>query len=165
MITIVEATTADFPVIRQIAYDTWPNTYGTILSEAQLIFMLDAFYSEETLLQNKEEKGHHFLLVKEDEATLGFASYEHQYLGNNVTRLHKLYLLPVSQGKGAGKLLIDAVEAKARENRSEAVSLNVNRFNKAKDFYLNRGYAIVGEEDIEIGHGYLMEDYKMAKKL
>lgn len=165
MISIREATAADFPVIRQIAYNTWPETYGAILSKEQLDYMLGSFYSETTLLQNWREKGHRFLLLSEGETPLGFASYEHGYLGENITRLHKLYLLPASQGKGVGKMLIRAVEEKAKENHSDAVSLNVNRFNKAKDFYLRNGYEIAGEEDIEIGHGYLMEDYKMLKKL
>jgi GNAT superfamily N-acetyltransferase len=164
MIQIRQADEADFPVIRQIAYDTWPDTYGAILSEAQLRFMLDSFYSESALRQNKE-KGHQFLLVEEEGNALGFASYEHAYLGENVTRLHKLYMLPESQGKGAGKLLIATVEEKARENNSEKIALNVNRFNKAQHFYLKNGYVIAGEEDIEIGHGYLMQDYKMEKNL
>lgn len=77
--------------------------------------------------------------------------------------------LPVARitRAGAGKLLLEAVEAKAIENQSGAVSLNVNRFNKAQTFYekLKHGFEIVGEEDINIGLGYLMEDYKLLKKL
>jgi GNAT superfamily N-acetyltransferase len=165
MITIVEAGTADFAVIRDIAYKTWPDTYGKILSAEQLDYMLDSFYSEKALLENYTQKNHRFLLLHEDGNPLGFASYEHDYLGKKVTRLHKIYLLPESQGKGAGKLLIEAVENAAKTNQSEAISLNVNRFNNAQTFYLKHGFEIVGAEDIEIGFGYLMEDYKMEKKL
>lgn len=96
---------------------------------------------------------------------LGFASYEHDYLHTNTTRLHKIYLLPESQGKGAGKLFIDSVVKAATENQSDVVSLNVNRFNKAVSFYQKMGFEIVGEEDVELDHGYLMEDYKMEFKL
>jgi GNAT superfamily N-acetyltransferase len=49
--------------------------------------------------------------------------------------LHKIYFFP-AQGKGAGRLLIDAVVAYAKENHSKTLSLNVNRFNKAV-FYEN----------------------------
>jgi ribosomal protein S18 acetylase RimI-like enzyme len=41
----------------------------------------------------------------------------------------------------------------------------VNRFNKAVSFYQKMGFEIVGEEDVELDHGYLMEDYKMEFKL
>jgi GNAT superfamily N-acetyltransferase len=163
MISIHEAAIADLPLIREIAYKTWPETYGHILSAAQVDFMLDLFYSEEILLKNMTEKGHHFLLANENGNCLGFASYEHQYTGINITRLHKIYLLREAQGKGAGIQLLNAVERAARQNHSMAISLNVNRFNKAKEFYLKAGYIIMGEENLEIGHGYLMEDYKMEK--
>ena len=112
-----------------------------------------------------EEKRHQFILVNEGEVVLGFASYEHQYLNTNTTRLHKIYLLPEAQGKGAGKLLINWVVKAATENQSNVVSLNVNRFNKAVTFYQKMGFEIVGEEDLEVGHGYLMEDYKMEFKI
>ena len=127
--------------------------------------MLDLFYSEKTLLKNLNEKGHRFLLVNEGEVCLGFASYEHNYLNQKCTRLHKIYLLPEAQGKGAGKLLIEAVENLAKENQSVLVSLNVNKFNKAISFYKKIGFQVVSDEEILLDHGYKMEDYKMEKKL
>jgi hypothetical protein len=43
--------------------------------------------------------GHHFILAFEGAICLGFA-YQHDYLDDQVTRLHKIYLLPEAQGKG-----------------------------------------------------------------
>jgi ribosomal protein S18 acetylase RimI-like enzyme len=43
--------------------------------------------------------------------------------------------------------------------------LNVNRFNSAFDFYEKLGFEKVGEEDVELDFGYLMEDYILEKKL
>ena len=165
MLTLSEATIKDFKTIQEIAYKSWPSTYGSILSKEQIGYMLDLFYSEKTLLKNLNEKGHRFLLVNEGEVCLGFASYEHNYLNENCTRLHKIYLLPEAQGKGAGKLLIDTIERLAKENHSVAISLNVNKFNKALSFYQKIGFEVVSEEEIELDHGYKMEDYKMEKKL
>lgn len=165
MLLLTEAAIEDFKTIREIAYKSWPNTYGSILSKEQIDYMLDLFYSEETLLENLNEKGHRFLLVKEGEVCLGFASYEHNYLNQKCTRLHKIYLLPEAQGKGAGKLLIEAVENLAKKNQSVVVSLNVNKFNKAISFYKKIGFEVVSDEEILLDHGYKMEDYKMEKKL
>lgn len=163
MITITEAAASDIPTIQQIAYQTWPDTYGKILSRVQLNYMLDSFYSEETLRDNMVNKNHHFLLAKESDIALGFASYEHYYNQRKVTRIHKIYILPQTQGKGIGKLLLDKIEALAKENDSATLSLNVNRMNKALTFYQKIGFKIVADEDIEIGHGYLMEDFVMEK--
>ncbi|MDI6047080.1 GNAT family N-acetyltransferase [Flavobacterium yafengii] len=165
MLLLAEAAIEDFKTIREIAYKSWPSTYGSILSKEQIDYMLDLFYSEETLLENLNQKGHRFLLVNEGEVCLGFVSYEHNYLNQNCTRLHKIYLLPEAQGKGAGKLLIDAVENLAKENQSTTISLNVNKFNKAISFYKKTGFEVVSEEEILLEHGYKMEDYKMEKKL
>ncbi|MEN9980366.1 MAG: hypothetical protein RL542_153 [Bacteroidota bacterium] len=165
MLSIQIGSPLDTTTIRDIAYRTWPVTYGDIVPAAQLQYMLELFYSDEALIAQMEEKGHQFILVREGELVLGFASYEHDYLHTNTTRLHKIYLLPESQGKGAGKLFIDSVVKAATENQSDVVSLNVNRFNKAVSFYQKMGFEIVGEEDVELDHGYLMEDYKMEFKL
>ncbi|MFV8361493.1 GNAT family N-acetyltransferase [Flavobacterium sp. LS1P3] len=165
MLLLADAAINDFKTIREIAYKSWPSAYGSILSKEQIDYMLGLFYSEKTLLKNLNEKGHRFLLVNEGEVCLGFASYEHNYLNEKCTRLHKIYILPEAQGKGVGKLLMNAVEDLAKENQSVVVSLNVNKFNKAISFYKKIGFEVVSEEEILLEHGYKMEDYKMEKKL
>lgn len=165
MITIIKATSSDYKIIQEIAQQTWPDTYGDILSKEQLKFMLEAFYSEAALNENVVSKGHHFLLAKEENIVLGFASYEHNYQENNRTRIHKIYVLPQTQWKGIGNALIGYIEKLAIENYSTALSLNVNRFNKALTFYKKKGFEVIEKVDIEIGHGYLMEDYVMEKML
>jgi ribosomal protein S18 acetylase RimI-like enzyme len=165
MLTIIPATATDYQTIQDIAHRTWPVAYGEILLKVQLDYMLDAFYNEEALKDSVANKGHHFILAKEGEEILGFASYEHQYEQKNQTKIHKIYILPQTQGKGIGKSLIDYVEKKAKEDDSELLSLNVNRFNKALYFYQKMGFKIVEEVNIELEHGYLMEDYVMEKPL
>lgn len=165
MIVISEAKPADFSIIREIAYTTWPVAYGSFISKTQLDYMLEKFYSDATLTENFTYKNHHFLLAKENQSCLGFASYEPDYLGEKIVRLHKIYLLPEAQGKGVGKLLISEIEKIANQRNHHSISLNVNRYNKAFDFYTKIGFECIGEEDIELDFGYLMEDFKMLKKL
>ena len=165
MITFVQATITDFHIVKHLAYKIWPDTYGEILSEKQLAYMLETFYSEATLVDNFQNKEHQFLLVMEADKYIGFASYEHHFQNKRVCRLHKIYLLSETQGKGFGKLLLDQVCSIALQNNITTVSLNVNRFNKALFFYKKYGFEIVAEEDIKLEHGYLMEDYVMELQL
>lgn len=165
MIIILEAVSSDIKTIQDIAYKTWPITYGEILSEAQLKFMLDLFYSEEALTAQFDNKEQLFYLITEEESTLGFIGIEHNYQNGNSTKIHKIYLLPETQGKGIGKTAIEAVEKLALENNSASVILNVNRFNKAFNFYQKMGFNVIDEVNIEIGNGYLMEDYVMEKTI
>lgn len=165
MITISEARTEDVKTIQQITHKTWPITYGEILSKTQLDYMLDLFYSDEALINQFEKKEQLFYLISEDETTLGFIGIEHNYKDQAVTRIHKIYLLPETQGKGIGKKVIEEIKKMALENHSTALSLNVNRFNTALSFYKKIGFEVVDEVNIDIGNGYLMEDYVMEKKL
>jgi ribosomal protein S18 acetylase RimI-like enzyme len=165
MITISAATINDIKLIQEIAHTTWPITYGEILSKEQLDYMLDLIYSDEALTNQYNKKEQLFYLISEDEVTLGFIGIEHNYKGESVTRIHKIYLLPETQGKGIGKNVIDEIEKFALKNNSRTLSLNVNRFNAALGFYKKIGFEVVDEVNIEIGNGYLMEDYVMEKRL
>ncbi len=165
MITISEAVSSDIKTIQEIAYKTWPITYGEILSETQLKYMLDLFYSEEALTAQFDEKEQLFYVIIEEESALGFIGIEHNYQNENKTKIHKIYILPETQGKGIGKTAIEAIEKLALENNATSVLLNVNRFNKALNFYEKIGFKIIDEVNIELDHGYLMEDYVMEKKL
>jgi ribosomal protein S18 acetylase RimI-like enzyme len=164
MISIEEALADDFTTIQGIAYKTWPVTYGKILTNPQLTYMLERFYSIDALNQNIGD-GHCFLLAKENETVLGFASYVHNYPEKYVTKIPKIYVLPETQGKGIGKLLIEEIERQAQKNGSEKITLNVNRMNKAKSFYERLGFTIAAVEDVPIGDGYFQEDFVMEKPL
>jgi len=165
MITIEKAAISDLNVVREIAYKTWPNTYGEIVSATQIDYMLESLYSIETLSANITEKGHHFLLAKENHNYLGFASYEHHYNAEPITKIHKIYILPEAQGKGVGKMLIHKVADLAKEAGIEKLRLNVNRYNNAITFYKKLDFTIVGEEIIPLDHGYVMDDYIMEKQI
>jgi len=165
MIQITTATHQDYSLIQQIAHQTWPHTFGTILSPEQIAYMLEMMYSIPALTEQIEEKGYTFLLAKEEDIYLGFAAYELNYQGLPKTKLHKIYILPEAQGKGLGKLLINTVADIAKQNQNEVLSLNVNRNNPAIYFYEKLGFTKVAEEDIPIGQGYLMEDFVMEKDL
>ncbi|MFW0736057.1 GNAT family N-acetyltransferase [Flavobacterium sp. T12S277] len=164
MITISEATVSDIKLIQKIVHVTWPITYGEILTKEQLVYMLDLFYSEEALTDQLVKKEQLFYRIDEDQTNIGFIGIEHNYKGKAVTKIHKIYLLPETQGKGIGKKVIEEIEKLGAENNSHALSLNVNRFNTALGFYKKIGFEIIGESDLDIGNGYLMEDYVMEKK-
>jgi len=165
MITITEAKISDIKQIQKIVDITWPITYGEILSKEQLEYMLGLFYSDEALSDQYNKKEQLFYLISDDEVNIGFIGIEHHYKDKAITKIHKIYLLPETQGKGIGKKVIDLIEKLALENKSKTLSLNVNRFNSALGFYKKIGFEVIDEVNIDIGNGYLMEDYVMEKKI
>ncbi len=159
---IRKASQEDYKIIYSIAAITWDHAYKSILSEAQLDYMMEMMYSPKSFTEQLSIKGHHFIIASLAGKEMGFASYELNYR-HGITKLHKLYVLPEAQGSGMGYALITAVENAARANGNDKVTLNVNRFNKAIYFYQKNGYINTGEEDVQIGSGYVMEDYIMLK--
>jgi len=153
----------NFTAIRAIAKEVWPIAYGVILSEAQLDYMMEMMYSIDSLQLQVHEKKHHFILATENNQTLGFASYEFNYGETPKTKIHKIYILSTQQRKGIGKMLIDYIEKEAKKHHQEALLLNVNKYNAAQDFYKKMGFVIDHEVVIEIGNGYVMDDYVMQK--
>ncbi|TDX10715.1 GNAT family N-acetyltransferase [Flavobacterium sp. S87F.05.LMB.W.Kidney.N] len=165
MITITEASIEDITKIQEIANITWPRTYGEILTKEQLDYMLDLIYSDQALSKQIKNKEQLFYLISDSESIIGFIGIEHNYKNEAITKIHKIYLLPETQGKGYGKIVFEEIGKMALENNSNELLLNVNRFNTALNFYKKLGFEIKETVDIEIGNGYLMEDYVMGKNI
>jgi ribosomal protein S18 acetylase RimI-like enzyme len=165
MISIEKNADTNFTAIRAIAKEVWPIAYGTILSEIQLDYMMEMMYSIDSLQLQANSKNHHFILAKENGDTLGFASFELNYSETKKTKIHKIYILSTQQGKGIGKKLIDYIHTESKSHHQKAMLLNVNKYNSAQDFYKKLGFCIDYEEVIDIGNGYVMDDYVMEKEL
>jgi len=156
------AGTEDIGTIRDLALAIWPVTYGDILTPDQLNYMLELIYSKDSLQEQMTHKNHHFILISWEGKTVGFAAWSAIEIPGT-WKLHKLYVHPVLQGKGIGKAVMDHVVEQVKLQKAKTLRLNVNRFNKARSFYGRLGFKVIGEEDVDIGNGYFMEDYIMEK--
>jgi ribosomal protein S18 acetylase RimI-like enzyme len=157
---LVKANSEHIPIIIDLTKEIWPVAYGEILSKAQLDYMIDKFYNE-TALRELIQKGHVFYLAQDsNDNYVGFVSYEINSEPNK-TKIHKIYVLPETQGTGLGRQFFELVKDKAIENNQNAIFLNVNKYNNAIHFYTKLGFSKVKDEVIDIGNGYVMDDYVM----
>jgi ribosomal protein S18 acetylase RimI-like enzyme len=162
-IVIVPVIEAEIPALQQLAHATWEPTYRDILSQEQIQFMYDEIYSEEALRQQMKN-GQHFYFLQEAAENVGFLSLSCSDATEGRFKLNKLYVLPQLHGQGLGRKAMVAAAELAKKLHGKVLELNVNRQNKAKDFYERCGYTIIKEEDIPIG-SYWMNDYVMEKSL
>ena len=165
MVSIQKAGFGDLPVIHDLAHRIWPEAYGEILSPAQLQYMLEQIYSLPSLQKQLDVLKHSFILAIDRFTPVGFASCSPKEKDETIYRLHKIYVLPQQQGSGTGQSLLQYVIDRARLSGAAFLELNVNRHNKARRFYEKRGFIISGEENIDIGGGYFMNDYVMQLAL
>lgn len=151
----------DLEAVRQIAYATWPDTFRDILSPAQITYMLDWLYALPRLTAQVASREHEFHLAEIDGAPVGFCAHQLHHPEPGVAKIHKLYLTPQTQGLGIGRAMVAEVMDIARSAGHHALILNVNKYNRAVQFYEAIGFAKAGEEVIDIGDGYVMDDFVM----
>lgn len=159
-----KASPRDYTFIYNIALPAWHATYNDILTSQQMEYMLALMYSREAITEQMQVKGHQFLLVSFQGEDVGFASYEVNY-DSLTTKIHKLYVLPDAHGRGVGKNLLNVIENAAKNSDNSKIVLNVNKFNPALHFYLKTGFKNMGDDLIDIGNGYVMDDFLMMKQL
>jgi N-acetylglutamate synthase-like GNAT family acetyltransferase len=165
MITIRVADKADISTIQGIAERTWPISYEGIISPDQIRYMLDMMYNPTKIEEVITDPNQDFWLAEENGTVLGFCGIEHGFPQVGITRIHKLYILPDTQGSGIGKILLDQVEKEAQKHENKTLHLNVNKLNKASGFYRKHGFTVDHEEVLEIGDGFVMDDFVMIKQL
>lgn len=171
MLSIRKATAANIPLIRELTFAIWPQTYSSIISQQQIDYMLDMMYSPASLQKQMEEDGGTFIIVYDDKEPVAFASYAQltepgghpadYQTEQQLWKLNKIYILPPQQGKGTGKFIINYIVVEIKSKGAKALQLQVNRENKAKDFYKKLGFKIIQTADFDIGNGYFMNDYVM----
>ena len=164
MLNISQLTKDDIIIVHQLAKSIWPDAFKDILKPDQIEYMLDWMYNVQTLTE-QVQTGHLYYMITLDGIPKGFVGLEPNYPDVGTLRMHKLYVESSTHGKGLGKALLEKAIQIGKDLDVATINLNVNRFNKAVDFYKSQGFEITKEENIDIGRGYLMEDYVMVLEL
>jgi N-acetylglutamate synthase-like GNAT family acetyltransferase len=157
-----KAVISDIPVIQQIAEKAWRPTYSHILSEDQTIYMLAMMYGTEVLMKQINSQIAFFLAVEAD-LVIGYFAME--ISEPSKMKLHKIYLDPDQKSKGAGTKIIEFIKDVAFKAGVRQIELNVNKFNSAVQFYEKIGFFRAKEMVLDIGNGYVMDDYVMQLNL
>ncbi len=163
-LSIKLASIEDIPAIVKIAYDTWFVTYQDVISQAQIEYMFGEMYTPESIYKQMDFYKHAFLILYQAEMPIGFASYGKLEEPINTYKLHKLYLLPIEQNKGFGRMLLNEVEKQVADLGADHLHLNVNRKNPALSFYEKLGYEIIETVDIPFAEFWL-NDFILSKKI
>ncbi len=165
-INIKPALAEDWVIINQIAHKTWPLTYGDVIPQPQLWYMLNLFYSEESLRNLINEKKQQCFIALNESGPVGFISVEEHFNQQDQMMIRKLYLLPEHQGKGYGKTLLEFITSQAIRTNHGLLRLKVFFKNQnAIRFYEHFGFSVQGDELMKIGREYSILDYIMTKRI
>ena len=150
--------------VRGIAASIWPETFRTILSPEQIVYMMKMMYAPE-VMEKELADGYHFEVLTVGGVDAGYVSYSaYDLLGT--AKLHKVYLLSCFHGQGYGTMMLRHVEERCRELGFRRLRLNVNKHNaKAMRAYERNKFATVEAVKVDIGGGFFMDDFVMEKPL
>lgn len=99
-----------------------------------------------TLIRDRQQAGHAFLVADEDGDIAGFATYAQFRGGVGYARTmeHTILLSPKAQGAGLGRALMTAIEAHARAAGAISIFAGVSAENPAgQAFHAHMGYVQV----------------------
>lgn len=165
MLDIRLAELNDAQLINKLAWIAFPATYKEMLLPEQIEYMMNWMYSVSTIESLIKNENHNFYIAYSNDEPCGYLHIEKEE--TNIFKLQKIYVLPNFQGLNIGKFLFyQAISEIKKINPDNCLmKLNVNRDNKAVNFYEKMGMKKIGTGDFEIGNGFYMNDYIMGVEI
>lgn len=149
-------------IIEGLASEIWHEYFTPIIGLAQVDYMLDKFQSKQAIAEQIKNGFLYFSISSSDETIGYFAVLPKE----KELFLSKLYIQAAQRNRGYGRRVIQYIEQLAVKKGFSKISLTVNRYNNATiKAYEKFGFENTGTLVQDIGHGFVMDDYKMEKKL
>lgn len=159
---LIKISQREIPTVRQLAREIWDEHYIKILSQQQIDYMLDLFYSEEKI-KSEIEQGIIWEMLWENDKPIGYLVCK---IETDKVYISKIYLKAETRGKGYGKLLLNRARELAEQNHKKAIYLNVNKHNTGSiAFYERNGFVKIDEGVFDIGNGFVMDDFILEQKV
>ena len=164
-VEILPAGEEQLALIAGLAGVIWHACYPGIITPAQIDHMLARMYALDTMREEIQSQGICYDRLLDGGEPVGFASYGPTKQPDTF-KLHKLYLLPELHGRGLGSRLLQHCEREVFKRGAQRLILAVNRRNaKAIAAYQRNSFVIVESVVTDIGGGFVMDDFVMAKNL
>lgn len=155
----------DFETVAVLARAIWLAHYAPIISTDQIEYMLAGRFAPENLRRYLGADDRWMDVLVAHGELVGYCSYALTGMPAEM-KLEQLYLLPRLHGQGLGRRMLEHVERWSLEQRCRVLMLQVNKRNdKAIDVYRRAGFTVREEVVVDIGGGFVMDDYIMEKQL
>ncbi len=156
----------EFPVGRTLAETIWRQHYKKVITPEQIDCMLAGRFSDDALRDQLQAADKWLELLRLSGTPVGYCGYELSRDAPDILKVGQLYVLQSHRGKGLGRFMLGYLEKRARELGRYTLVLQVNKRNTgAITFYRRAGFEVVREAVFDIGAGFVMDDYMMAKGL
>lgn len=158
-------TAPDLKAVCALAREIWYQHYPGIITVRQIEYMLDQRYRPDVIRGQIASGNAWWFGLWVGGELAGFAACEPGAQAATM-KLDKLYVHLRHRGRGHGAALIRYVEAFAAQRGCVQLYLQVNKHNSQSiRAYLRNGFSIARAIEMDIGSGFVMDDYVMVKRL
>lgn len=152
----------DFKEIARMSEVIWKKHYIPIIGLAQVEYMLDKFLSKKAL-EDQIKEGYKYYFINFEGRKVGYVCIRKE---DRALFLSKIYIYESYRGMKIGSSTLSFVYEQAKKLNCNIVYLTVNKNNsKSIAVYEKLGFKNVDSLVIDIGKGFVMNDYKMEKIL
>jgi GNAT superfamily N-acetyltransferase len=163
-IQFVPVTTAQqLDAVAGLARDIWYEYYVPLIGQPQVDYMVSTFQSSGAMAQQMRE-GYEYFTTERDGRVIGYCAVQPRPAEGSLF-LSKLYLLRGARGAGTGRVCMEFIEQLARRRGLKLLWLTVNKGNPAVKAYERLGFRIAADLVMDIGGGFVMDDFRMEKPL
>jgi len=156
-------TAAQLDSVAGLARAIWYEYYVPLIGRAQVDYMVSKFQSSAAMEQQLRE-GYEYFTAERDGQRIGYCAVQPQTAEGSLF-LSKLYLLRDCRGAGTGRVCMEFIEQLARRRGLTLLWLTVNKGNPAVKAYERLGFRIAADLVMDIGGGFVMDDFRMEKQL
>ncbi|RED45964.1 GNAT family N-acetyltransferase [Seonamhaeicola aphaedonensis] len=160
-ITIVKSI-EDFQNIATLANIIWREHYIPIIGLPQVNYMLEKFQSVNAIAE-QVTNGFEYFVLQYNKVPVGYICIKKEA---KALFLSKFYILREYRGKKIGKAALVFIEEKSKvyDLNKIRLTVNINNINSIKA-YESLGFKKVRPVVIDIGNGFVMDDFEMEKGL
>lgn len=145
--------------VAALAREIWTRHYTPIIGAAQVAYMLERFQSAEAIAQQIAEEGFEYYL----EPDAGYLALVPDVPARRVL-LSKIYVQEDRCGTGLGRAMVEWAQTRCAQLGCRELWLTVNKHNSGSiAFYERMGFRKTKAMVTDIGNGYVMDDWRMAK--
>jgi RimJ/RimL family protein N-acetyltransferase len=150
--------------LAKMAKEIWEEHYIPIIGKDQVKYMVKKFQSE-SAIQNQLNENYIYFSVLLNNQPFGYLCYKID-TDENILFLSKIYVKRSFRGFGYGKHMFQFVIRKAAELNCQYINLTVNKYNtNSIDVYKKLGFIQKRALIIDIGNGFVMDDFEMSYDL
>jgi ribosomal protein S18 acetylase RimI-like enzyme len=154
----------DVEAVAALAREIWHAHYPGIISTAQIEYMLAQRYDPAMIRAELSQADLWWFVLRMNGELVAYMALQKER--DAALKIDKLYVRPDLQRRGCGGRLLAHAETLARREGCGELELAVNRNNtKAIAAYRKHGFTVREAAVKDIGGGFVMDDYVMAKKV